>query len=86
MFNHYSTFSSKKSCIIERVIRIIKNWLYYKEFSFRANNYKWIDIIHDITYKYNHPRHRTISMRPSDVDVSTKIELWCKENKSKTRV
>lgn len=71
--NHYSTYSVKKASIVERVIRTIKNWL-YKEFSFRGN-YKWIDIIKDIVLKYNNRRHRTTSMRPNNVDASTKVIL-----------
>ncbi|KAJ8914715.1 hypothetical protein NQ315_017425 [Exocentrus adspersus] len=33
--NHYSTYSTKKAAIVERVIKTIKSWL-YKEFSSRG--------------------------------------------------
>lgn len=49
--NHFSTYSTKKASIVERVIRTIKNML-YKTFSLRGS-YKWIDILSEITTKYN---------------------------------
>lgn len=64
--NHYSTYSTKKASIAERVIRTIKNNL-YKAFSLRGD-YKWIDILPEITSKYNETKHRTIKMRPCDVN------------------
>lgn len=67
--NHYSTYTSMKAMMAERVIRTIKNNL-YKQFSLRGN-YKWYDIIGDITSKYNSTVHRTIKMKPKDVNNST---------------
>lgn len=85
--NHYSTYSVKKASIVERVIRTIKNWL-YKEFSFRGK-YKWIDIIQDVTLKYNNTHHRTIGTKPSKVTPATKLEVFNAKKvlqKSKFRV
>lgn len=64
--NHYHTFSSKKAAIVERVIKTLKNRLYL-EFSLNGN-YKWIDIIQRIVDEYNHTKHSTIRMKPSDVN------------------
>lgn len=72
--NHYSTFSTKKAAIVERVIRTLKNWL-YKEFSTRGN-YKWIDILPNIIKLYNNKVHRTTGMRPVDVKYSTKLRVY----------
>lgn len=64
--NHYSTFSVKKAAIVERVIRTLKERL-YKYFSLNGS-YKWIDVLSDIVTAYNNTRHRTIGMKPSEVN------------------
>ncbi|GJQ87723.1 hypothetical protein Trydic_g22087 [Trypoxylus dichotomus] len=71
--NHYSTYSTKKASIAERVIRTIKNKL-YKAFSLRGS-YKWIDILSKITDKYNNTKHRTIKMKPCDVAMKNEQHL-----------
>lgn len=63
--HHYSSFSSKKSSIVERVNRTLKS-LMWKEFSFQGT-YKWVNILQDIVNKYNSSKHRTINMKPIDV-------------------
>lgn len=72
--NHYSTFSTKKAAIVERVIRTLKNWL-YKEFSARGN-YKWFDILPNIINFYNNKIHRTTGMKPIDVKHTTKLSVY----------
>ncbi|KAJ8974988.1 hypothetical protein NQ317_003177 [Molorchus minor] len=72
--NHYSTFSTKKAAIVERVIRTLKTWL-YTEFSARGS-YNWLNILPTITRKYNNKIHRTINMRPSEVTSSTLLEAY----------
>lgn len=72
--NHYSTYSTKKAAIVERVIRTLKTWL-YKEFSFQGN-YKWLDILPEITTKYNNKVHRTIGMKPVDVTPTTSLNVY----------
>ncbi|KAJ8909408.1 hypothetical protein NQ315_010993 [Exocentrus adspersus] len=64
--NHYSTFSTKKASVVERVNRTLKN-LMWKQFSLRGN-YKWIDILQDIVTKYNNTKHKTIRLKPSQVN------------------
>src|SRR5437588_10480437 len=61
--NHYSTYSTKKAAIAERVIRTIKAKL-YQEFSFRGK-YRWFDILQEKTDEYNKRKHRTIGMKPA---------------------
>lgn len=63
--NHYSTYSTTKASIVERVNRTLKSLL-WKEFSYRGNH-KWIDILQDIIDKYNSTIHSTIKMKPIDV-------------------
>lgn len=72
--NHYSTFSTKKAAIVERVIRTLKSWLYI-EFSTRGS-YKWIDILPNIVSKYNNKVHRTTTMKPVDITSTTRIDAY----------
>lgn len=63
--NHYSTYTTMKASIVERVIRSLKEML-YKEFSL-LGNYRWIEILPHITEQYNSRKHCTIKMAPCDV-------------------
>lgn len=63
--NHYSSFSSTKAAIAERLIRTLKNKL-FKRLHFRGS-YKWIDILDEIVATYNSTKHSTIRMKPCDV-------------------
>jgi hypothetical protein len=64
--NHYSTFSTKKASIVERVNRTLKN-LMWKQFSLQGN-YKWLKLLPDITKQYNNSYHRTIKTKPSMIN------------------
>lgn len=65
--NHYSTFSTKKASIVERLIRTIKSKL-YKTFSLKGN-YIWIDnTLNEIIYNYNNTFHRTIGCKPAEIN------------------
>jgi hypothetical protein len=63
--NHYSSFSTIKASMAERVIRTIKTEI-YKAFSLRGR-YVWIDKLKEVTDAYNNKIHRTIKMKPKDV-------------------
>lgn len=64
--NLYSTFTTKKAAIVERFNRTLKNKM-WKMFSLRGS-YKWIDILQTLVSEYNNTKHRTIKMKPDDVD------------------
>lgn len=65
--NHYSTYSTKKASIVERLIRTLKGKL-YKHFSL-LGNYKWIGKpLNNIVKTYNETVHRTTKFKPSDVN------------------
>lgn len=70
---HYSTFSSKKASMAERVIRTIKERI-HKSFNLRGT-YKWIDILQDITRTYNTTPHSKIRMKPIEVNRSNEKAL-----------
>lgn len=69
--NHYSTYTTKKAFMAERVIRTIKENL-YKMFSLRGT-YSWYDILDKITTDYNKRKHRTTGLRPCDVTGKTPL-------------
>jgi hypothetical protein len=64
--NHYSTKSDKKASIIERFNRTLKGSM-YKQFSSRGS-YVWYDILSKLIKDYNHKYHRTIGMKPIEVN------------------
>lgn len=77
--NHYSTYSTKKASIVERVIRTIKGKL-YKKFSLKGN-YKWVDgTLEKVVNDYNHTKHSTIQMYPARVNKHTKHILMQRYN------
>lgn len=78
--NHYSTFSTKKASIVERLIKTIKNKL-YKCFSLNGS-YHWLGLLEVVLKTYNNTKHRTIKYKPINVDKSN--EYLIKENIKKT--
>lgn len=68
--NHYSVFRNKKACIVERVNRTLK-YMMWKEFNIQGN-YKWLDILDLVVKKYNNKKHRTIGIKPSQVNKKMK--------------
>lgn len=71
--NHYTTYSTKKAAIVERFNRTLKNKM-WKRFSFNGS-YKWLKILPELVDEYNNTIHRTIQMRPIDVDQSAERQL-----------
>lgn len=69
----YSTFSSMKAAICERFIRTLKTKM-WKLFSLHGS-YKWIDALPTLISEYNNTVHRTIGMRPKDVNAKNEKEL-----------
>lgn len=70
---HYSTFSPLKASIAERVIRTIKEKLFR---SFTLNgNHKWLELLDKVTEDYNDTKHRTIGMKPKNVDSNSEKKL-----------
>ena len=71
---YFSTNSERKAAIIERFNRTLKTsmWKYF----YSKRTHTWIDILDDLTDNYNHSKHRTIMMRPADVNQSNKDQVW----------
>ena len=68
----YSTHNEVKSVIAQRFIRTLKNKIYKYMTSTSKNVY--IDKLDDIVNKYNNTYHRTIKMKPFNVNSSTYID------------
>lgn len=58
----YSTYGEHKSVVIERFNRTIKNWM-FKYFT-SHNTREWINVVDELTSKYNDKEHRSIGMTP----------------------
>jgi len=64
----YSTYSTTKSCIIERFNRTIKEKM-YREFTARGSH-EWVSILQSLINEYNNSKHRTISATPIQADTN----------------
>lgn len=72
--NHYSTYSTKKASIVERLIRTLKNKL-YKEFSLNGN-YKWFNgMLKKKLHEYNNDVHRTVGQPPASINRRNKTKI-----------
>lgn len=71
--NMYSTFSRMKAAIVERFNRTLKNKM-WKRFSLNGS-YKWINILQHLIDDYNNTKHRTIKMKPNDVNARNEKKL-----------
>ena len=67
----YSVHNKKKSVLVERFIRTLKNKIYKYMTSTSKNVY--IDKLDDIVSKYRNTYHRTIKMNPIDINPSMYI-------------
>jgi hypothetical protein len=71
---HVAQSPDVKAAIAERCIRTIKMRL-YKYFT-ENQSLRWVDVIDSIVDALNHSMHRTIKMRPADVNLANAEELW----------
>jgi hypothetical protein len=83
----FSTDSEFKASIVERFNRTLKTkmWKYFTQ----VGNRKWIDIVDDLVYNYNHTYHTSIKMTPvegSKKENETQVykNLYSKVDKTKS--
>ncbi|KAF0710373.1 Integrase catalytic domain-containing protein [Aphis craccivora] len=69
--NMYSTYTNKKASIIERFNRSLGDKI--KKIIYQ--NKSWVDELPKIIKTYNNTYHRTIKMKPSEVNISNENEL-----------
>ncbi len=72
---HFSTNSDQKAALVERFNRTLKERMYKY---FTANDTRrYVDILDDLVYAYNHSYHRTIGMPPAEVDTDKDVhDVW----------
>ena len=68
-----SIHNERKSVVAERFIKILKTKIYKYMTSISKNVY--IDNLDDVVGEYNNAYHRTIKMKPVDVEDSTYINF-----------
>ena len=66
-------FFNGKAATVEHLNRTLKTiiWKYFYE----NEKKKWLHILNDVTYNYNHSIDRGIGMRPKDVNAENKVEV-----------
>ena len=70
----YNTYNETKASIVERLIRTLKTkmWRYFTS----KKTVRYIDVLPDLVYAYNHSVHRRIKTKPADVSVENEKEIW----------
>ncbi|CAB4008237.1 integrase core domain-containing [Paramuricea clavata] len=79
--HYFSTrLTGKKAAIVERFNRTLKTrmWKYFTEQQFTTKSKKWINVLDNFVASYNHSKHRTIDMKPADVNETNKDKVWTK--------
>ena len=74
----YSIHNERKSVIVERFIRTLKNKIFEHMKAISKNVY--FDVLDDIVNKYNNRVHRTIKMKPIDVKDNAYVDSKKKVN------
>ena len=72
--HYFSTRTFRKAALVERFNRTLKTrmWKYFTENRTKV----WVDILPALVRSYNNSTHRTIGMKPSDVNEENKDEVW----------
>ena len=79
--NMFHTYTDKKASIVERWNRTLKGKMY--RYFTEAGTHKWYNILPKLVENYNNTKHRTIQMKPSEVDSKNEKRLVKKLNMSK---
>ena len=70
----YNTFNETKASIVERLIRTFKTkmWRYFTA----KKTLRYIDMLSDLVYAYNHTVHRSIKTKPALVSHENEDMIW----------
>ena len=70
----YNTYNETKASVVERLIRTLKTrmWRYFTA----KKTMRYIDMLPDLVYSYNHSVHRSIKTRPADVTADNEKQVW----------
>ena len=71
----YNTYNETKASVVERLIRTLKTrmWRYFTA----KKTMRYIDMLPDLVYSYNHSVHRSIKTTPADVTADNEKQVWC---------
>ena len=71
----FSTNSDMKAALVERFNRTLKSRIYKHFTEHRTERY--VNVLQDFVYAYNHARHRTIGRAPADVETEQdEHDVW----------
>jgi len=82
--NHFVVHSPMKCCIAERFFRTIAQKI--SRYMTEYNTKRFIDKLYYFEFQYNHSYHRSIKMKPIEVNKSSEMEVWHNLYGSDTRV
>ena len=70
----YNTYNETKASIVERLIRTLKTkmWRYFTA----KKTMRYIDVLPDLVYSYNHSVHRSIKRKPAQVTADNEKQVW----------
>ena len=70
----YNTYNETKASIVERLIRALKTkmWRYFTA----KKTMRYVDMLLDLVYSYNHSVHRSIKTKPVDVTAENEKKVW----------
>lgn len=71
--DHYTVSSDRKCAIVERVNRTLKTRM-YRAFTAQGSR-RWTNILADLVSGYNNSYHRSIKMKPNEVNKQTEEEV-----------
>jgi hypothetical protein len=70
----FTTFSERKASVVERFNRTLKSTMfkYFTQFETR----KYVNVLPDLVSRYNSSYHRSIKMRPIDMNKENELTVW----------
>ena len=77
---HYSVYSQFKAALVERFNRTLRERI-TKYFIARGKK-KWVSVLPKFVEAYNNTKHRSIGMKPIEVNKANEGQLWIEQNKN----
>ena len=74
---YFSTYSNKKAAIVERFNKTLKTSM-WKYFDSKKDTHQWLNVLDDLVKNYNNTKHKSIGMKPADVNETNKHQVWIK--------
>jgi transposase InsO family protein len=70
----YNTYNETKASIAERLIRTLKTKML--RYFTAKKTMRYVDMLPDLVYSYNHSVHRSIKTKPVDVTAENEKKVW----------